>query len=82
MYSYSQIALAVPRAITDCTRTHKSTDYCPNYTRKCVINYTNNNIIVVWCHRDNKLCLLKKWLMRLSGFLIFYHTILASSLTH
>ena len=28
-------------AIIAHTRTSKSTDYCPNCTRKCVINYTN-----------------------------------------
>ena len=42
MYSYSQIALAIACAITGHTRTSKSTDYCPNCTWKCVINYTNN----------------------------------------
>ena len=42
MYSYGQIALAIARAITGHTHTSKSTDYCPNCTRKCVINYTNN----------------------------------------
>ena len=41
MYTYGQIALAIARAITDHTRTSKSTDYCPNCTLKCVINYTN-----------------------------------------
>ena len=41
MYSYGQIALAIARAITGHTRTSKSTDYCHNCTRKCVINYTN-----------------------------------------
>ena len=40
LYSYSQIALAIARAITGHTCTSKSTDYCPNRTRKCVINYT------------------------------------------
>ena len=40
MYSYGQIALAIARAITGHTRTSKNTDYCPNCTRKCVINYT------------------------------------------
>ena len=33
MYSYGQIALAIARAMTDRTRTSKSTDYCPNRTR-------------------------------------------------
>ena len=42
-HAYSQIALTVTHAITDCTRTRKSTDYCPNCTRKCVINYTNGS---------------------------------------
>ena len=42
MYSYGQIALAITRAITGHTRSSKSTDYCPNCTLKCVINYTNN----------------------------------------
>ena len=42
MYSYGQIALTTARAITGHIRTSKSTDYCPNCTRKCVINYTNN----------------------------------------
>ena len=41
MYTYGQIAPAIARAITDHTRTSKSTDYCPNCTLKCVINYTN-----------------------------------------
>ena len=41
MYLYGQIALAIVRAITGHTRTSKSTDYCPNCTQKCVINYTN-----------------------------------------
>ena len=45
VHSYSQIALAVAHAITDCTHTRKSTDYCPNCTRKCVINYTNCYIL-------------------------------------
>ena len=44
MYLYGQIALATARAITGHTRTSKSTDYCPNCTWKCVINYTNYNI--------------------------------------
>ena len=40
MYSYGQIALATAHAITGHTHTSKSTDYYPNCTRKCVINYT------------------------------------------
>ena len=36
-----QIALTIACAITGHTRTSKSTDYCPNFTQKCVINYTN-----------------------------------------
>jgi hypothetical protein len=39
LYLYGQKALAIARAITDHTCTSKSTDYCPNYTRKCVILY-------------------------------------------
>ena len=42
MYSYGQIALAIAHAITGHTRTSKSTDYCPNCTLKCVINYTKS----------------------------------------
>ena len=42
MYSYCQIALAIARAITGHSRTSMGTDYCPNCTRKCVINYTNS----------------------------------------
>jgi hypothetical protein len=45
--SYGQIALTIARAITDHTRTSKSTDYCPNCTLKCVINYTNSTVITV-----------------------------------
>ena len=41
MYSHGQIALATARAITGHTCTSKSTDYCPNCTWKCMINYTN-----------------------------------------
>ena len=47
MYSYGLIALAIARAITGHTRTSKSTDYCPNCTQKCVINYTNS-IVTHW----------------------------------
>ena len=38
VYLYSQIALAIARAITDRTHTCKSTDYCPNCTLKCCTN--------------------------------------------
>ena len=42
LYSYGLITLAIACVITGHTRTSKSTDYCPNCTQKCVINYTNN----------------------------------------
>ena len=44
VYSYSQIALAIAYAITDHTRTCKSTDYCPNCIRKYLINFTNIHV--------------------------------------
>ena len=50
MYTYGQIALAIARAITDHTRTSKSTDYCPNCTLKCVINYTYNAFTCQSCN--------------------------------
>jgi hypothetical protein len=37
LYLFGQKALAIAHAITDHTHTCKSTDYCPNYTPKCVI---------------------------------------------
>ena len=50
MYSYSQIALTIARAITDYTCTSKNTDYCPNCTRKFVINYINMHMVVLLLH--------------------------------
>ena len=52
MYLYSQIALAIARiarAITGHTHTSKNTDYCPNCTQKCVINYTNKILLCRLC---------------------------------
>ena len=47
------IALTIACAITGHTRTNKSTDYYPNCTQKCVINYTNfkfNATIIIVIH--------------------------------
>ena len=38
------ISLTITQAVTGHTRISKlSTDYCPNCTQKCVINYTNES---------------------------------------
>ena len=41
LYSHGQIALSITRAIIGHTHTGKSSDYYPNCTQKCVINYIN-----------------------------------------
>ena len=41
LYSYIQIVFTIARAITGHTHTSKNSNYCPNCTLKCVINYTN-----------------------------------------
>ena len=53
MYSYCQIALTSSHAVIGHTRTSKSTDYCPNCTRKCVINYDNTQRMAPQYHMIN-----------------------------
>ena len=47
MHSYGQIPPAIARTVTGHTRTSKRTDYCPNCTLKCVINYTNRALPIL-----------------------------------
>ena len=75
MYSYNQIALAVACAITDCTRTRKSTDYFPNriviylpYTFPYVFEYwliPNCTRIIAWgmVHNCTRISSMARWLI-------------------
>ena len=48
--THTEIALTITNTGHTCTS--KSTDYCSNYTRKCVINYTNKTFTIVHNHKE------------------------------